>query len=290
MGSKFSKIVPEGAQLERLATGFMFTEGPIWDAAKGCLFFSDIPGNKMRKWTPDKGIEVVRDPSGKSNGLTLDKQGRLLACEHANRRVSRTEKDGTIVTIADKYEGKLLNSPNDVVVKSDGSIYFTDPPYGLTVEFGEPGEKELTFQGVYCLSPDGEILTLLVDDFVAPNGLAFSPDESILYIDDTDRVHIRVFDVNADGTISNGRVFVEVEGDEEGNVDGMKVDSEGNVYVTGPGGISVYDPSGEKLGRIDMPEGTANMAWGDEDWKSLYITASTSLYRIKLGIEGIQVP
>jgi len=288
MGSKFKKIVPEGSQLEKLATGFMFTEGPIWDAANGCLFFSDIPGNKMRKWTPDEGIEVVRDPSGKSNGLTLDKQGRLLACEHANRRVSRTEKDGTVVTIADKYEGKRLNSPNDVMIKSDGSVYFSDPPYGLTAEFGVLGEQELTFQGVYRLS--GETLTLLVDDFEKPNGLAFSPDESLLYIDDTDRAHIRVFDVNPDGTISNGRLFVDVEGDEEGNADGMKVDTEGNIYVTGPGGISVYDPSGEKLGRIDIPEVSANMAWGDDDWKSLYITASTSLYRIKLGIEGIRVP
>lgn len=288
MGSKFKKIVPEGSQLEKLATGFVFTEGPIWDVANGCLFFSDIPGNKMRKWTPDAGIEVVRDPSGKSNGLTLDKQGRLLACEHANRRVSRTEKDGTVVTMADKYEGKLLNSPNDVIVKSDGSIYFSDPPYGLTAEFGELGEQELTFQGVYRLS--GETLTLLVDDFDRPNGLAFSPDESLLYIDDTERAHIRVFDVNADGTISNGRLFVDVEGDEDGAADGMKVDTEGNIYVTGPGGISVYDPSGDKLGRIDIPEVAANMAWGDDDWKSLYITASTSLYRIKLGIEGIRVP
>ena len=290
MGSKFSEIVPEGAQLERLATGFLFTEGPVWDAANGCLFFSDIPGNKIRKWTPDKGIEVIREPSGKSNGLTLDKQGRLLACEHANRRVSRAEKDGTVVTIADKYEGKRLNSPNDVVAKSDGSVYFTDPPFGLTVEFGAPGERELTFQGVYRLSPDGETLTLLVDDFQGPNGLAFSPDESLLYIDDSALVHVRVFDVNPDGTISNGRMFAELQGDEKGTTDGMKVDSAGNIYITGPGGIFVYDPSGEELGRIDIPEVAANMAWGDEDWKSLYITASTSLYRIRLGIEGIRVP
>jgi gluconolactonase len=290
MKSGLARIVPEGAKLERLATGFMFTEGPIWDAANGCLFFSDIPGNKMRKWTPGKGIEVFREPSGKSNGLTLDKKGRLLACEHANRRVSLTEKDGTVVTIADRYEGKRLNSPNDVVVKSDGSIYFSDPPYGLTAEFGVLGEQELPFQGVYRFSPDGKTLTLLVDDFEKPNGLAFSPDESLLYIDDTDRVHVCVFDVNPDGTISNGRVFAELEGNEEGNVDGMKVDSEGNVYVTGPGGISIFAPSGEKLGRIDMPEVSANMAWGDDDWNSLYITASTSLYKIRLGIEGIRVP
>jgi len=290
MGSRFAEIVPEGAEVEKLATGFIFTEGPVWDAANECLFFSDMPGDKMRKWTEDKGIEVCREPCGKSNGLTFDKQGRLVACEHSNRRVSRTEKDGTIASIADRYEGKLLNSPNDVVVKSDGSIYFSDPPYGLTAEFGVLGEQELPFQGVYRISPDGETLTLVVDDFEKPNGLAFSPDESLLYIDDTDRSHIRVFDVNPDGTVSNSRVFVEVKGEGEGGVDGMKVDSEGNIYVTGPGGIWVFDPWGNKLGRIDVPEVVANMAWGDEDWKTLYITASTSLYRIRLNVEGIRVP
>jgi len=290
MGSKFAEIVPKRAKLEKLATGFIFTEGPVWDAANGCLFFSDIPGDKMRKWTKDEGIEVFRDPSGKSNGLTFDKQGRLIACEHANRRVSRTEKDGTVVTIADRYEGKRLNSPNDVVVKSDGSIYFSDPPYGLTAEFGVLGKQELPFQGVYRLSPDGRTLTLLVDDFERPNGLAFSPDESLLYIDDTDRAHVRVFDVNPDGTISNGHVFAEVKGDGAGGVDGMKVDSEGDIYVTGPGGIWIFDSSGNKLGSVGVPEVAANMAWGDEDWKTLYITASTSLYRIRLGIKGIPVP
>ncbi len=290
MEDRLAGIVPEGAKLERLATGFLFTEGPIWDAANGCLFFSDIPGNKMRRWTPGKGAETFREPSGKSNGLTLDKQGRLIACEHANRRVSRTEKDGTVSTIADRYEGKRLNSPNDVMVKSDGSIYFSDPPYGLTAEFGVLGEQELPFQGVYRLSPDGGTLTLLVDDFEKPNGLAFSPDESLLYVDDTDRAHVRVFDVNPDGTISNGRVFAELKGDEAGNVDGLKVDSQGNVYVTGPGGIFVFDPSGDKLGRIDVPEVAANIAWGDADWKTLYITASTSIYRIRLEVNGIKVP
>lgn len=290
MGSKFTRIVPKGAELEKLAAGFIFTEGPVWDAASGCLFFSDIPDNKIRKWTPGKGVEIFREPSGKSNGLTLDKQGRLIACEHANRRVSRTEKDGTVVTIADRYEGKRLNSPNDVVVKSDGSIYFTDPPYGLDARLGALGEKELPFQGVYFLSPDGERLTLLVDDFEKPNGLAFSPDESLLYVDDTDRAHVRAFDVNPDGGISNGRVFAELKGDEAGNVDGMKVDSEGNVYVTGPGGVSIYDSSGEKLGRIDVPEVAANIAWGDDDWKTLYITSSTSVHRIRLGIKGMRVP
>ncbi|MDQ1329521.1 MAG: gluconolactonase [Candidatus Poribacteria bacterium] len=289
MARNFSDIVPKDSKMEKIETGFVFTEGPIWDESQGCLFFSDIPANKMRKWTEAKGAELFREPSGKSNGLTLDKQGRLIACEHANRRVSRTEKDGKVVTIADKYNGKKLNSPNDVVVKSDGSIYFSDPPYGLTAEFGNLGEQELPFQGVYRLSADGKTLTLLTDEFYRPNGLAFSPDESLLYIDDSEHVFVRVFDVKPDGTISNGRMFAELKGTEPGTTDGMKVDSEGNVYVTGPGGISVYNPSGKKLGRIDMPEVAANLAWGDKDWKTLYITGSTSLYRIRLSTEGIRV-
>jgi gluconolactonase len=288
MARNFNDIVKD-SKLEKIATGFVFTEGPIWDAYQGCLFFSDIPANKMRKWTEAKGAQLFREPSGKSNGLTLDKQGRLIACEHANRRVSRTEKDGTVVTIADKYNGKKLNSPNDVVVKFDGSIYFTDPPYGLSAEFGNPGEQELPFQGVYRLSADGKTLTLLIDDFDKPNGLAFSPDESLLYIDDTDGVHVRVFDVKSDGTITNGRIFADLKGTDPGAVDGMKIDSEGNVYVTGPGGISIFDPSGKKLGRIDVPEVAANLAWGGKDWKTLFITASTSVYRIQLSIEGIKV-
>jgi gluconolactonase len=289
MARNFNDIVKD-SKLEKIATGFVFTEGPIWDASQGCLFFSDIPANKMRKWTEAKGAELFREPSGKSNGLTLDKQGRLIACEHANRRVSRTEKDGKVVTIADKYNGKKLNSPNDVVVKSDGSIYFSDPPYGLTAEFGNLGEQELPFQGVFRLSADGKTLTLLTDDFDRPNGLAFSPDESLLYIDDSEHVFVRVFDVKPDGTIANGRMFAELKGTEPGTTDGMKVDSKGNVYVTGPRGIWVYAPSGEKLGMIDVPEVAANLAWGDKDWKTLYITGSTSLYRIRLGIEGIKVP
>ena len=290
MKREFSDIVPKSSKLEKIATGFMFTEGPVWDASQGCLFFSDIPANKMRKWTKAKGAELIREPSGKSNGLTLDKQGRLIACEHANRRVSRTEKDGKVVAIADKYNGKKLNSPNDVVVKSDGSIYFTDPPYGLTAEFGNLGEQELPFQGVYRLSADGKTLTLLIDDFDRPNGLAFSPDESLLYIDDTARVHVRVFDVQPDGTIANGRIFADLKSDAEGNVDGMKIDSEGNAYVTGPGGVSILDPSGKKLGIIEMPEVSANVGWGEDDWKTLFITASSSVYKIRLNIAGIKVP
>ena len=290
MNPEFRCIIPEDAHIEQLGTGCQFTEGPVWNAVDGYLLFSDIPANQMKKWTPAEGITNFRVPSGKSNGLAFDKQNRLVTCEHANRRVSRTEADGTVVTIASHYEGKKLNSPNDVVIKSDGSIYFSDPPYGLTAEFGELGEQELDFCGVYRLSPDGETLTLLVDDFSRPNGLTFSPDESLLYINDTERMHIRVFDVKEDGAIANGRLFAEESGEEEGAPDGMKVDSEGNVYVTGPGGIWVFNPTGTHLGTIATPERAANLAWGDSDCKTLYITATSSLYRIRLNIPGILVP
>ncbi len=286
---KLLDLIDANAELEQLGTGCEFTEGPVWHAEGRFLLFSDIPANQMKKWTAEEGITNFRVPSGKSNGLTYDKQGRLVTCEHANRRVSRTEADGTVVTIASHYEGKRLNSPNDVIVKSDGSIYFSDPPYGLTADYGVEGEQDLDFQGVYRLSPDGQTLTLLVDDFDRPNGLCFSPDESILYIDDTERLHIRAFDVQADGTIANGRIFAEEEGD-DGVPDGMKIDAHGNIYLTGPGGIWIFDTSGEHLGVLQTPERAANLGWGGDDWSTLFITASTSLYSIQCKVSGIPVP
>ena len=285
MNSEFSLIVPPESKAERLATGFWFTEGPVWDAKGGYLLFSDIPGNRIIKWSPKDGISDFRSPSGKSNGLTRDRRGGLVACEHANRRVSRTEEDGTVVTIASHYKGKKLNSPNDVVVKSDGSVYFTDPPYGLNPTFGTMQAQELPFYGVYRLSPTGDNLSLLIDDSV-PNGLAFSPDESLLYVADTEMNHIRVFNVDSKGETSNGRLFAQILG-EPLAPDGMKIDSEGNVYVTGKGGIWVLNPEGKSLGTIPVSELPANLAWGDDDWKTLYITARTSLYRVRLNIPGI---
>ena len=286
---KLLDLIDADAQLEQLGTGCEFTEGPVWHAEGKFLLFSDIPANQMKKWTAEEGITNFRVPSGKSNGLTYDKQGRLVTCEHANRRVSRTAADGTVETIASHYEGKRLNSPNDVIVKSDGSIYFSDPPYGLTADYGVEGEQDLDFQGVYRLSPDGQTVTLLVDDFDRPNGLCFSPDESILYINDTERMHVRVFDVQADGTIANGRIFAEEEGD-DGVPDGMKIDVHGNVYLTGPGGIWIFDTSGEHLGVLQTPERAANLGWGGDDWSTLFITASTSLYSIQCKVSGIPVP
>ena len=278
----FETIVEPRAQVEKVASGFQFTEGPVWDP-RGFLLFSDIPANTIYKWTPGASeAEVYRTPSGHSNGLTLDRAGRLLACEH-DRRVSRTERDGTIGTLADRYRGKRLNSPNDIVVRSDGSIYFTDPPYGLPRQ--EEG-KELDFNGVYRLVPDGT-LTLLDDSFVRPNGLAFSPDERTLYVDDSAGMHIRAFDVRPDGTLTNGRLFAELkEAGKEGVPDGMKVDVRGNVFCAGPGGIWVFGSGGELLGKIETPEVPANLAWGDVDLKTLYITARTGLYWVRVQIGG----
>ena len=287
--SKLLDLVDSEAQVEQIGTGCLFTEGPIWNVESNFLLFSDIPADQIKMWTPDSGITTFRQPSGQSNGLTYDKQKRLLACEHANRRVSRTELDGTVTTLVSHYEGKKLNSPNDIVVKSDGSIYFTDPPYGLKAEYGEEGGAELDFQGVYRLSADGQQLTLLVDDFERPNGLCFSPDESILYIDDTTRMHVRAFDVQADGTITKDRVFA-VEKGEHGAPDGMKVDQQGNVYLTGPQGIWIFDPEARHLGVIQVPEGAANLGWGGENWQTLFITARSSIYQIQLKVSGIPVP
>jgi gluconolactonase len=278
----FSRIVPAGAQIEKLAGGFTSTEGPVWDPA-GFLLFSDrFNGNAIMKWTPDGRVTTFRKPSHNSNGLTLDRQGRLIVCEGDHRRVTRTEKDGTIVTLAERFNGRRFNSPNDVIVKSDGSIYFTDPWFDLNYP-----EQEVPYQGVYRVSPDGR-LSLLVDDCLGPNGIALSPDEKTLYVDDTNRHHIRAFDVRADGSLGNGRLFALLNSQGKGHVDGMKVDVEGNVYCTGRGAIEVFDPSGKPLGWITFPEPAANLGWGDADGKGLFATAVTSLYRIRLNIQGVR--
>lgn len=285
--SKIKEIIPEEATLEQLATGFTFTEGPVWWG--DYLLFSDIPSNRIvRLQSHSYGPEITtfRTPSGNSNGLTRDRSGRLIACEHSGRRVTRTEVDGSVSVLADRYRGKRLNSPNDVVVRSDGSVYFTDPSYGL----GNPPQwTEVSWKGVYRIAPDGEVI-LLIDDFNMPNGLAFSPDESILYVNDTREGHIRAFDVSPDGSLNKGRVFIKMDKPEAGMADGMKVDREGNVYCTGPGGLWIMEPGGKALGRVMMSELPANMAWGDGDWKSLYITARSSIYRLKLNVPGIALP
>ncbi len=283
---KFRAVVGDDVEIEEVGSGFEFTEGPIWNHVEKHLVFSDIPGNIMRRWRPDGSVETWRRPSNMANGNTYDGQGRVVTCEHATSRVTRTESDGSVTVLATHYGDKELNSPNDIVVKSDGSIYFTDPSFGRMEYFGRPRERQLSFQGVYRLDPDSRELTLLVDDFDQPNGLCFSLDESKLFINDTMRAHIRVFDVNGEGTLENGRVWAEVTGGNDGAPDGMKVDSQGNLYVTGPGGIHVFDPDAACLGVIRMPQGCANFCWGDDDLKSLFVTASTSLYRVHVQVAG----
>ena len=282
------KIFAEDAQLETIASDCIFTEGTLWHHTENYLLFSDMPGDKMRKWTPAGGVEIFRAPCGKSNGLTFDKQGRLLACEHANRRVSRTSLDGSIEALATQYQGKSLNSPNDIVVKSDGSIYFTDPTYGLSKEYGVEGEQELAFQGVYRIDPSGE-LTLLADDFGQPNGLCFSKDESVLYVNDTPGMHVRRFTVKDDGTLSGGEVVCEVTGTGAGP-DGLKIDTEENLYTTGPGGMWIFNPQFELLGVYPVPGYTANFNWGGADLKTFYICATDKVYRIPVKIAGLPCP
>ncbi len=280
-------LIDPAAELEHLAGGFQFTEGPVWDRAKGCLFFSDIPANTIYRYTPAGGVTPYRRPSHFSNGLTLDHEGRLLACEHQARRVTREDANG-ITVLAERYQGKRLNSPNDIVVMRDGSLIFTDPHYGLLPGLGGPAEAELSFRGVYRLAPGATELTLLVDDFEAPNGLALTADERRLYIDDSERCHLRVFDVRDDGSLAGGDIVLEHPRGMGPDVpDGLKLDAQDNVYCTGPGGVWVISPAGAVIGRIHMPEVTANLNWGDDDARGLYLTASTGLYRLRCLVGGL---
>jgi gluconolactonase len=267
--------------LELIATGFTFTEGPVWHP-DGYLLFSDIPGNTIYKWTPKGEVEIFRSPSGHSNGLIFDRQGRLIACEHSNRQVSRTEPDGTIVTLTNEYDGSRLNSPNDAIVKSDGSIYFTDP-YGLGVGLGIPtGTQELPFDGVYRLSPDGEMLELLEADILS-NGLAFSRDEKVLYVMAQQPNCIYAYDVQPDGLLANRRVLAELSA----WPDGMKVDIRGNLYVTNnTSTLQVFDSEGMHLGDIVTPKPASNCAFGGADNRTLFITAETSVYRVQTKLQG----
>lgn len=279
-------LVDENAGLEVLADGFGFLEGPAWHPGKGFLIFSDIFGDRMHRWDADRGISTYRHPSGMANGNFYDKRGRLITCEHATSRVSRTELDGTVAVIADRYRGLALNSPNDVVVKSDGSIYFTDPTFGRTEPFGVLRDPELSFQGVYRIDPAGE-LSLLINDFAQPNGLCFSRDEKRLFIDDSERMHIRVLSVLPDGSLGDSSIWAVPEGDGDGLLDGMRLDSAGNLYCCGPGGIHVFDLEATPLGVIHVPEVTANFTWGGEDLRTLFVCASTSLYCITVRAPGI---
>jgi len=283
---RLGAIVDPGSEVQRLATGFRFVEGPSWHAAEEALYFSDIIGNAQYRWHERDGVSTFRAPSFMANGTAWDLQGRLLLCEHAGSRVSRVDLAGNYEILASHFEGKQLNSPNDIVVRSDGCIYFTDPPYGRNATHGVLREQELGFQGVYRLDPESLELTLLVDDFAGPNGLCFSVDESLLFINDTVRQHIRAFDVAPDGTLGHGRLWAETGGSEPGVADGMKVDQAGHLYCCGSGGIHVFDPDGERVGIIRVPEVPANFTWGGAGLRDLLITARQSLYRLRVRIPG----
>ena len=293
-------LIPPGTKIEKLAGGFLFTEGPIWVHDGGYLLFSDPNNNLIYRWSEDGGVSVYRTHSGYtgmdigeygqpgSNGLTLDKEGRLTINEHGNRRVTRLEKNGQLTILADRYLGKRLNSPNDLVYRSDGALYFTDPPFGLP-KFFDDSRKELPFSGVFCLI--NGVLKLVSADLSGPNGLAFSPDEKYLYVDDWDehrKVIVR-YAVHPDGTLSDGEVFFDATSETgEDAWDGMKVDQKGNLYVSGPGGLWIVSPEGKHLGTLVGPEHPHNFAWGDDDGKTLYLCAKTGLYRIRLNTPGIR--
>lgn len=300
---RFDALIPPRAALEKVADGFRWVEGPVWDGRGGHLLFSDIPANSIFKWSEGAAPILFLKPSGYSgsapftgeepgsNGLTFDPAGRLALCEHGDRRISRLEADGRRTVLADRYEGKRLNSPNDLVYRSNGDLYFTDPPFGLPRAFEDPG-KELDFQGVFRLAKDGR-LTLLTRELRAPNGLAFSPDERTLYVSDArrDRPVWMAFEVRSDGTLGAGRVFFDGSdwaGRWKGAPDGMKVDRQGNLFAAGPGGVHVFAPDGTHLGSLLTGVATSNCAWGG-DGSVLYVTAGTAVYRIRTGTRGARL-
>ena len=295
---RFNQLVPADARLEKVAQGFTWSEGPVWNRAGGFLLFSDVPNNEVIKWKAGEGITVFLKPSGYtgsepfagrepgSNGLTFDEQGRLVFCQHGDRRVSRLEENGTRTTLVENYQGRRFNSPNDLVFKSNGDLYFTDPPFGLPGTFKDP-KKELPFQGVYRFSRAGK-LSLLTKEVQAPNGIAFSPDETKLYVADSARALWFVFDVNSEGDISKGRVLFDGNKESQGRpgvADSLKVDVHGNLFAAAPGGLLVIAPDGTLLGRFELGTATGNCAWG-EDGSTLFITSNSILYRIRLNTRG----
>jgi gluconolactonase len=296
LDSAVDRIVPRDARLEKIAEGFGFTEGPVW--ADGYLLFSDPNNNRIYRWTPDGQVSVHRTNSGYtggdiaeytqpgSNGLAIDPDGRLTVAEHGSRRITRIEKNGVVTILADRYEGKRLNSPNDLVYKSDGALYFTDPPFGLPKAFDDP-RKELAYSGVFRVA-NGR-LQLVARDLTGPNGIAFSPDERYLYVTnwDTAMKVVMRYEVAADGSLQNGTVFFDMtSAPGEEALDGMKVDRDGNLFVSGPGGVWILSPEGRHLGTIRGPELPANMAWGDADGRTLYLTARAGVYRLRLSTAG----
>lgn len=299
MDQRFDKLVPSDASLERIADGFTWVEGPVWNKEGGFLLFSDIPANRVYKWKSGEGISVYLERSGYSgvapfpgrepgsNGLTFDRDGRLVLCRHGDRQIARLEKNGRLMVLADGYDDRPLNSPNDLVFKSNGDLYFTDPPFGLPKAFNDPDKAPV--QGVYRVSKDG-VVTLLIKDIAAPNGIAFSPDETILYVSDVNpkRAAWLAYDVHADGTVANGRVLFDAtrwRKDPFFGPDGFKVDEQGNIFGSRPGGLSVIAQDGTVLGTIETGQPTSNVAWG-EDGRTLFITGGSAVYRMRLTTKG----
>jgi gluconolactonase len=283
---EFARCVAPDATVSKLAGDMQFIEGPVWIKESAMLVFSDIPANELKQWTARGGVTSFRQPSQNANGNTLDLTGRLLTCEHSGRRVAIREKDGTVKTVVDSFEGRKLNSPNDVVVRSDGTIWFTDPEYGLKNKPGtkEKEDKQQAGNFVYRHDPKTGKTTSLVRDFVQPNGLAFSPDERKLYVADSGTPrHIRVFDVTNDGTVSNGRVFCTID---KGGPDGIRVDRDGRVWSSAGDGVHIFAPDGSRIGKILVAEAPANLCFGGEDGKTLFVTARKSLYAVKVLVTG----
>lgn len=289
----FADVFGDAPALQTLGSGFTFTEGPVWDPVGEVLYFSDMPGDVRRRWTEADGVTEVRRPSNKGNGMAYDADGNLLVCEHVTSRLVREAPDGTTTVLATHWQGKELNSPNDVIVALNGDIYFSDPSYGRMPVFGLEREQDLDFQGVYRIPAGTDRLELVADDFEQPNGLCMSPDETVLYVNDSNLAHIRTFSVGADGPSRSSNVFIEGVGNgvlEDGLVDGMKTDVDGNVYVTGPGGVWMIDPNGVHLGTLEVPENVGNINWGGAGFATLFIAASTSLYAITTTTSGAPVP
>ncbi|MFC4667226.1 isochorismatase family protein [Seohaeicola nanhaiensis] len=297
ISDRFHTLIDVHAPVHQLGTGFTFTEGPLWHPVEQTLIFSDMPADTRRKYTPGKGVKEIQKPSNKGNGMTYDADLNLLVCEHSTSSVVRIRPDLTREVLCTHYQGRELNSPNDIVVGNDGSIYFTDPTYGRKEHFGVPRPLQMGFQGVYRLPPGhrpGDEPQLVVDRYLfsQPNGLCFSPCQRWMWVNDTEQANIRMFDVAADGSLTNGRVFAGGIRDDlkPGLPDGMKADKDGNLYVTAPGGVWVYSFQGELLGKIDCPEMVANLHWGGADWSTLYLCACTSLYSVQTKTRGRDEP
>lgn len=290
---RFLDLVHPMSQLERLATGFTWTEGPVWFGDHGCLLFSDIPSRRILRWSEREGLSVFREHSGFNNGNTRDREGRLIGCRHGPRDVVRTECDGSLTPLATHHDGKRLNSPNDVVVHSDGSIWFTDPTYGIMGDFeGHRAQQEQPARHVFRLVPGSEGPRPVISGMVQPNGLAFSPDERRLYVAESGRSHdpsvpavIRQFDLRADGALVDAGVFAELDA---GLPDGIRVDTSGNIWSSAADGVHCFSPEGELLGKIRVPEVVANLCFGGPDGHRLFITATTSVYRVYVGVKGAE--